>query len=194
MRIIAGEWKGRRLVAPKGRGVRPTLDMVREAVFDVLGPRAVDAQVLDLFAGTGAMGLEALSRGAARVTWSDIDARSLAAIRENLGKLGPEPDRCEVLALPALAVIQRMKKAGRVFDIVFVDPPYEHGLYDETLLGLSVARIVAPEGVVVVEHARRIEVTANYGDLLRFKERRYGETCISWFRRDLPRGPEEEGA
>lgn len=186
MRIIAGEWKGRRLVAPKGRGVRPTLDKVREAIFDVLTLQVDGARVLDLFAGTGAMGIEALSRGAAQVTWVDEEARPIAAIRENLQKLGAPAARCEILNATALAAIRRFARAERQFDIVFVDPPYEGGLYDETMMALAVERIVAPGGLVAVEHGRRIEVSANYGDLLQFKVRRYGETCVAWFRRGAP--------
>ncbi|MBM4396968.1 MAG: 16S rRNA (guanine(966)-N(2))-methyltransferase RsmD [Deltaproteobacteria bacterium] len=183
MRIVAGEWGGRRLVAPKGRGVRPTLERVREAVFDTLGTRPRGARVLDLFAGSGAMGFEALSRGADRATWCDASERAIAAIRENAAKLAVPPARAAILHMPAGAAIERLAKAGESFDIVFVDPPWESGLYEETLLALSLSRIVAPGGMVVVEHAVRFDVSAVFGDLLADRERRYGDSGVTYFKR-----------
>lgn len=192
MRIIAGEYGGRRLVAPKGRGVRPTLERVREAVFDALGDLTGGARVLDLFAGSGAMGIEALSRGAEHVTWCDASERAVAAVRENLARLGAAASRCAVMHMPADAAIERLAREGRAFDIVFVDPPWEGDLYEETLLHLAVSRIVRPGGIVVVEHARRIDVGTVYGDLVAARERRYGDSCVSWFVRGGGRqGPQE---
>ena len=185
MRIIAGEWKGHRLIAPKGKGIRPTADMVREAMFDVLSARVPGARVLDLFAGTGALGLEALSRGATHVTWVDQEPRSIDGIHENLEKLKALRSCCEVLNMPAAAALRRFAKTERQFDLIFVDPPYESGLYEETLLAMAMSRVLAPDGIVAVEHARRYQVAANYGDLLQFKDRRYGETCVAWFRRGV---------
>ena len=190
MRIVAGEFKGRRIVAPEGRGIRPTLEIVREAVFDSLGARVRGARALDLFAGCGAMGLEALSRGAAHVTWCDIEPRSLAAVRENIQKLGVAPSRCAVHHVAALTAIRRFEKSGQLFDIVFVDPPYEDGLYDETMLALAMNRLVLPGGVVVVEHGKRIEPEPTYGDLTRDRTRRYGESRISYYFRNEERSPE----
>jgi 16S rRNA (guanine(966)-N(2))-methyltransferase RsmD len=183
MRIVAGEWRGRRLVAPKGRGVRPTLEMVREAIFDTLGPRVAGSRVLDLFAGCGALGLEALSRGASHVTWCDSSDRSIAAVRENASKLGVPASAATVLHMPAHAAIARLSRAGETFDIVFLDPPYEGGLYEETMLALGMGRVVARGGLVAVEHARRIEVDPVFGDLVLKKRRQYGETIVTYFER-----------
>lgn len=183
MRIVAGEWRGRQLVAPKGRGVRPTLERVRESIFDVLQMHVKGAKVLDLFAGSGAFGLEALSRGARHVVWCDADPGSVAAVRDNGRRLGARMPPGTVLAMDAVAAIERLKSARETFDIVFVDPPWESGYYDETLMALALAGIVAPGGWVVVEHARKYDVSPVFGALVREKERQYGDTRVSYFRR-----------
>ncbi len=193
MRIVGGEHGGRRILAPRGRGVRPTLDRVREAIFDVLHDRVRGARVLDLFAGSGALGLEALSRGAAHATFCDAAARPVQAIRDNARRLGFPPSAARVLLMPALQAIRRLAGEGAPFDVVFVDPPYESLLYDETLLALAIEGLVAPGGVVVVEHGRRRDIGAVYGDLHRVRRRRYGETCVTTFeRRAGGRAREEE--
>ena len=181
MRIVGGDLRGRRLLAPKGRGVRPTLEVVREAVFDTLGPRVAGAAVLDLFAGSGAMGLEALSRGASHVTWCDASDRAVAAIRENASRLSIAAGRFSILQMPSQLAIRRLEGEGARFDAVFVDPPYDAALYEETMLGLSIARVVVEGGTVVVEHSRRFGVSACYGDLSLARDRRYGETCVAYY-------------
>lgn len=192
MRIVGGEHGGRRIQAPKGRGVRPTLDRVREAIFDVLRDRVRGARVLDLFAGSGALGLEALSRGASHATFCDAAARPVQAIRDNARRLGVSPSAARVLLMPAHQAIRRLAAEGDHFDVVFVDPPYESQLYDETLLALAISGLAAPGGVVVVEHGRRQEVGAVYGDLHAVRRRRYGETCVTYLeRRAGPAAPKE---
>ena len=139
------------------------------------------AAILDLFGGSGALGLEALSRGASDVTWCDSGSRSVKAIRENLQRLGIDRKGHRVLCMPALKAIRFLKKKDARFDVVFVDPPYEAMLYEETLLALSLSGLTAPDGVVVVEHAKRINLSAVYGDLGLERRRRYGETCVAWY-------------
>lgn len=193
MRIVGGEHGGRRIRTPRGRGVRPTLDRVREAIFDVLRDRVRGARVLDLFAGSGALGLEALSRGAAHATFCDAAARPVQAVRDNARRLGFPPSAVRVLPMPAHQAIRRLAGEGDHFDVAFVDPPYESLLYDETLLALAVSGLVAPGGVVVVEHGRRREVGAVYGGLHAVRRRRYGETCVTYFERQAgPGAPKEE--
>lgn len=181
MRIVAGKYGGRKLVAPKGRGVRPTLEKVREAIFDTLGPRLEGAVVLDLFAGSGAMGFEALSRGAARVVFVEAEPRPIDAIRENAASFGVDRDSMNILFMTALNAIRRLSAGPERFDVVFVDPPYESGLYEETLLELQMSGIVRPGGTVAVEHARRFNVDSVYGPLLMKKDRRYGDTCVAYY-------------
>lgn len=181
MRIVAGDWRGRRLVAPKGRGVRPTLEKVREAIFDVLGPKVTGAFVLDLFAGCGAMGFEALSRGAAHVTWCDSSARSVEAIRQNMSRLCVPGEKGRVLHTTAISAIELLSQEGKVFDLVFVDPPYESEHYEETLLFLGMGRLLSDNGVVVVEHSKRMTIEPVFGSLMISKRRVYGETGVAFF-------------
>jgi len=183
MRIVAGRFGGRRLAAPRGRGIRPTLERVREAIFDVLQSRVEGARVLDLFTGSGALGLEALSRGAVRVVFADADPRAVEALRENARRLGLRLLPDQVWNLPALQVISRLHQRGESFDLVFLDPPWEGGFYDETLLALSLAPgLVAPGAWVVVEHSRHLDVSPVYGTLTKDRERQYGDTRVSYFR------------
>ena len=152
MRIIAGALKGRRLVTPRGDTTRPTTDQVRIALMDTLMPRLPDARVLDLFAGAGGVGLEALSRGAAHATFVERDARAVAALRENVETLGvgalTHVRRGDVLReLPALY------HAGERFDVVFLDPPYdEPDLAGAVTLGVD---LLTAGGICVLEHASR---------------------------------------
>lgn len=123
MRIIAGRWKGHRIDAPGGRDVRPTADRVREAWMSALGGRVVDARVLDLFAGSGALGLEALSRGAAHAVFVERDRRALAILRENVAELGAE-ERARIVSGDVHAFLAELEDAGTRYDIALADPPY----------------------------------------------------------------------
>ena len=172
MRVIAGAHKGRRLVAPPGRGTRPTSDRVREALFSILGARVADARVLDLFAGSGALGIEALSRGAAAATFVETDAAAIRSIRGNLAGV----DGGEVVRRDARAFLRTAREDARQYDLVFLDPPYRHA---ETLgrsLGEAVAAVLAPGGVAVSESDRRAPLTLD--PLILDDERRYGDTLI----------------
>ena len=154
MRIIAGQHRGRRLAAPAGQATRPTADRVRQALFDMLWhapwagrERVEDARVLDAFAGTGALGLEALSRGAAAATFLETDRAALAALRANIAACREEA-RCRVL--PADAT--KPPRAPAPCDLVFLDPPYREGLMETALAGLSAAGWIAPGALVCAEY------------------------------------------
>jgi 16S rRNA (guanine966-N2)-methyltransferase len=169
VRIVAGRFGGRRISAPPGRETRPTSDRVREALFSILGP--LDGlSVLDLFAGSGALGLEALSRGAARAVFVDRSQRAVDAIRANVAALGAD---AEVHRLTAAAYLGRASDAGDAYDLAFLDPPYR----DAPGLGrvLSLEPVLAPGARVVVESDRRapVELAIPLAD-----ERRYGDTLI----------------
>ena len=150
MRIVAGTHRSRRIAAPAGDGVRPTSDRAREAVFASLGRQVVGARVLDLFAGSGALGLEALSRGAASCRFVERDAAALAAIRGNVAALGEE-ERCTVERGDAIAVLRRLAAADERFDLVLADPPYAAvaGLVDD--LAALLPGVLADGGRVVLE-------------------------------------------
>jgi 16S rRNA (guanine966-N2)-methyltransferase len=170
MRIVAGQWRGRRLTAPPGRDTRPTSDRVREALFSILGP--VDgAVVLDLFAGSGALGLEALSRGADRAVLVERAPAALRAIRRNVESLGAA---AEVRVRDVRAFVRDASAAGGPYDLVFLDPPYR----DAAGLGpaLELAPLLAQGGRVVSESDRRAPLSLAALEVI--DERRYGATLI----------------
>jgi 16S rRNA (guanine966-N2)-methyltransferase len=152
MRIIAGSRKGARIFAPKGRETRPTGDRVREAAFNLIGPGFVeDATVLDLFAGSGAMGLEALSRGAAHATFVESDREACRTINRNLDKLRLEG--ATVLCQDALAALRTDARAGTRYDLVLVDPPYRRFSSLQNALIQHLPEVLAPDGLLLVETA-----------------------------------------
>ena len=177
MRVVAGELKGRRLVAPKGLTVRPTSDRVKEALFSMLGSLE-DRAVLDLYAGTGALGIEAISRGASSCAFVEKASDALAALRENLRALAIE-DRVKVLAIGVERASKVLLPLGP-FDRVLVDPPYaDVGRSVEALATFAANGVLAPTAVMVVEHASRDNPT---NDALELLERRgYGDTTLSFF-------------
>ena len=179
MRVIAGEAKGRKLHAPTGRAVRPSAARMRESAFGILDHRdaIAGARVLDLFAGTGALGIEALSRGARSLVAVEQSRQAAATLRRNLQACGLM-DRAEVIVQPITRVLARLGHAGGVFDLVLIDPPYRSGLVQPTLESLIALELVAPGGWVLVEHARD-ESVEPVGVLERTLVRHYGSTAIS---------------
>jgi 16S rRNA (guanine966-N2)-methyltransferase len=184
VRIVAGSLGGRVLRAPAGAHTRPTSERVREALFSILGPPPSPdgGQVLDLFAGSGALGIEALSRGAARAVFIDKARPALDTLRRNLAELGVT-DRSETILGDGVAYLGR--PAVGPFRWVFIDPPYRTELAARALAALPRSALTA-DAVVVVEHDRRNSPAEVYGDLLRTDSRRYGDTCLSLYRPRLP--------
>jgi 16S rRNA (guanine966-N2)-methyltransferase len=172
--VVAGRLGGRRLRAPRGRETRPTSDRVREAVFAMLGP-IEGARVLDLFAGSGALAIEALSRGAAVATLVEHDARAVEVIRANLAALELGSEEARVVHGPARAAIRDASSRGDAYDLVLLDPPYR----DAPALGRELSRalpaVLAPDARVVVESDRRAPLQLG---LPVVRERRYGDTLI----------------
>jgi len=150
MRIIAGMYRNRKLVAPEGMDqTRPTMDRVKEAMFNIVGNRILQAQVLDLFAGSGALGIEALSRGASLVVLNDLSKRAVRTIQRNLTPLQVEPTKVQVTQLAYQTFLQQW--SGAPFDIVFLDPPYKTDWIQEILDHLVEQEILHAHGIVVVE-------------------------------------------
>jgi 16S rRNA (guanine(966)-N(2))-methyltransferase RsmD len=181
MRVIAGALKGRRLVTPRGAATRPTADQVRIALMDTLGPSLPDARVLDLFAGAGGVGLEALSRGAGHATFVERDPRAVAALGENIRALGVE-SRTLVVRGDVERELGRLAGAGRRFEIVFLDPPYTTDLAARVLDVLGSGALIAPGGLVIVQHFTKRPPAREYGVLRAFRDRRFGETTLTFFR------------
>lgn len=182
MRIIGGHDRGRRLRAPRGRGTRPTADRVRVSLFDVLGPGIAGARVLDLFAGTGAVGLEALSRGAARVVFVERDPTALGALRANLAAIGASRAAARVLAGDVLRVMPGLGAEEGPFDVVFIDPPYATGLAGRALAALAAARICREGTEVVVQHSTRTALPPVEGLRPHRRARRFGDTALTFLR------------
>lgn len=175
MRIVGGSLGGRVLRAPSGSATRPTSEKVREAIFNIL-PDVADADVLDLFAGSGALGIEALSRGARHATFVEQAKPALGVLRANLAALGLE-DRATIVTGDAVAAAKRAP--DRLWRLVLVDPPYRSDLAVRAVTALAG---LAPDGAVVIEHDRRNAPPDALGSLLRTDERRYGDTCVSFYR------------
>ena len=178
MRIIAGSLKGRRLRSPGWKGLRPTSDKLRETLFNILAPRIAGARLLDGYAGTGAAGLEALSRGAAHVTFVDRDRRAEALVAENLAHCGVG-NGCVIIRAPMARALANLRAAGSIFDIVLLDPPYDSPPGAELP---AVADVLAPDGVAVVEHDRRTSMPDRVGALSRSRDVRSGDSVLTFYR------------
>jgi 16S rRNA (guanine966-N2)-methyltransferase len=177
MRIVAGRYKGRRLQGPAGPGLRPTSDGLRETLFNVLGARVEGARVLDGFAGTGAVGLEALSRGAAHALFVERDRRAADLIGRNV-------EACGAAALSSVARREFAGLAARepsrgVFEIVFLDPPYDATRLDDIVR--EGAQWLAPGGVLVLEHSRRRPAPDRAAGLARYRQIVAGDSALSFY-------------
>lgn len=179
MRIIAGTLKGRRLGSPRWPGLRPTSDKLRETLFNVLAPRIADARLLDLFAGTGALGLEAISRGARAVVFVEQDRQALALIAENVRHCGVD-DRCAIIRGSVERGVERLHDDPEFtpFDIILLDPPYDCPP-EMALRGLDA--VVAENGVVVLERARRSAAPERAGRLVKHRDLTSGDSALSWY-------------
>ena len=174
MRIVAGRFGGRRIATVQGDATRPTTDRVREALFSILGPLD-DARVLDLFAGSGALAIEALSRGAAHATLVEKDGWAAQVIARNLETLGVAADEAELLRMPADRALRTARERGDAYDLVFLDPPYRQAPALGTQLAADLAAVLAPDARVVTESDRRAPLDL---PLPTIDERRYGDTLI----------------
>jgi 16S rRNA (guanine(966)-N(2))-methyltransferase RsmD len=160
--------------------MRPTADRVREAIFNILGLEVTNSVVLDLFAGTGALGIEALSRGARSATFVEIQASALRVLHRNLEQCGLF-EASRVLALPADKALPRLAAAGDEFSLIFLDPPYGQGIAAKILLLMAKRNLLSPGGQIIAEHSRLEELAAVYEPLERHDQRRYGATMVSFY-------------
>ncbi len=181
MRVIAGTVKGHRLKTPKGQAVRPTAARVKEALFNILPHDLSGFRILDLFAGTGNLSVEALSRGAEEAFLVDLSPRTGRTIRENLQTLGFS-HRSRVFTGSALQSIRLLVRRRETFDLIFLDPPYEKGWVGKILRAIAGEGLLHVAGTVVAEHSLREEVQKSYGPLVLHDQRRYGSTVLSFFR------------
>lgn len=179
MRIIGGTLKGRKLASVKGDRTRPTADRVREALFNILGPLPPGTRVLDLFAGTGALGIEALSRGADLAVFVDRDPRPLATLRKNIDHCGLQA-HTRVFRWDITKNLNCLKPFTRPFDLAFLDPPYHNQLIPPALAGLLRLQALSQGATIVAEHAADEDIPPPAG-LIREDRRTYGQTSLSFF-------------
>jgi 16S rRNA (guanine966-N2)-methyltransferase len=188
MRVIGGAARGRRLKVPKSPGVRPTAARVKESLFNILPHDFTGLSVLDLFAGSGNVSIEALSRGALKAVLIDESPRATAVIRDNLNRLGFS-ERAQVWTAPVFRSLRRLAKAGETFDLVFLDPPYDRELVGTALKAIGQCELLRTGGRVVVEHSAREAVKSHYGSLYLNDQRRYGDTQLSFFKKEMTPNP-----
>jgi 16S rRNA (guanine966-N2)-methyltransferase len=180
MRITGGEGRGIPIKAPKGMRTRPTSDKVREAMFDTLGAHVVGAQVLDLFAGSGALGIEALSRGATFAVFVENSTSAARVIEDNLAKTRFS-EKGEIVRTDFALAIRRFEKARRKFGLIFIDPPYEGGLLEEIAISLEMHPVTHSETIIVVEHFKKTVPPPGISGIPRVRTRAYGQTALSYF-------------
>ena len=190
MRIIAGTFRSRQLKSLKGLTLRPTSDMLRETLFNILGPRVDGSRFLDLFAGTGAIGIEAVSRGAAFVAFVEHHSKTVRLIRENLASL----DIAEGVrvvpadAITALATLE--KETVQPFDLIFLDPPYaDQSEYKETLRAVDESKLVHDSTLIIAEHHKSFELPATLSRFERARILRQGDAALTFYRRSSPSAP-----
>ena len=182
LRITGGAWKGLSLAAPKT--LRATQAKVRQALFNILGQAIEGARVLDGFAGSGAFGLEALSRGAAFAAFIESDTEAVLCLRQNLERLGPELPReaWRVVHLDIERGLRQVASAEPPFDLVILDPPYRSDEGKKALNAVGECAILAPAGIMAIEHHHRTELPASVETLQQWKRHRYGDTVLSFYR------------
>ncbi|PAB58880.1 16S rRNA (guanine(966)-N(2))-methyltransferase RsmD [Anaeromicrobium sediminis] len=183
MRVISGRARGRRLNSPKGTNTRPTTDRVKESIFSIINFYIQDSKILDLFAGTGALGIEAISRGAEYGVFVDNDKNSIKTIKENLENMGFEKEST-VLYCDVDAAISKLSTKGEKFHIIFMDPPYLKGFIEPSLEKIYNSEILTEDGIILIEHDVKDILIENIAGFYKYKEKKYGNTLISIYKKE----------
>jgi 16S rRNA (guanine966-N2)-methyltransferase len=181
MRVISGKCKGRHLQAVPGMSTRPTTDKVKEAIFNMIGPYFSGGVGLDLFGGSGGLGIEALSRGLDLVIFVDYDAKAVQTIKKNVAACGLQ-DQAEIYRNDAERALRAIVKRGLCFDVIFLDPPYKEQKLPTLLSFIDTHYLLEKDGVVVAEHAAEIHLPERVGGLCKWKQETYGITAVSIYR------------
>lgn len=180
MRVIAGQAKGRRLKVPQGQDIRPVTNMIKEAVFNVIGPFFDGQTFLDLFAGSGAMGIEALSRGASSSVFVEMDPRAVKIIHENLLHCQLE-FRGRIIKGDVFKVLNRLLRQQEEFDFVYVDPPFRRTEYFSNIPE-ALGQLLTKDGLLIIRSPRNIQIPDKAEGLVRFRTNQYGESFLNYFR------------
>ncbi len=182
MRVISGYARGKRLKAPSGLHTRPITDMIKEALFNVWGPDIAESRVLDLFAGSGSVGIEALSRGAAQAVFVDNDRNAVKVITENLRHCG-FGNGYELYNNDVFRAVDIFLRERRCFDYIYIDPPFtEDRLFDRVMMVLGETELLDREGILVIRTRRKRELAPTFGKLTKYREKNYGESTLHHYR------------
>lgn len=181
MRIIAGKARGRKLIPPSTMETRPTLDRVKEAMFSTIQNYLLDAVVIDVFAGTGSLGLEAASRGAKEVYLVDKSPVTFPLLKENIKNLKFE-DCCFPLNMDSYEVLKNLAKKGKIMDVIFIDPPYCREMIPEAIKIVKENNMLAEDGIIVTKIDSIEEIYEGYEDIKLFKSKKYGNTTVCYYK------------
>ena len=183
MRIVAGKYKSRIIKMPKGPKIRPTKDRIREALFNIIGQEIKEAKVLDAFAGSGAFGMEALSRGAEQAVFIDKDRGCVRIIKENLKSLSVEKEKTLVIAMDAFKAFYMLERKKENFDIVLLDPPYYKDMAKKSLIKLDSHAILTPRCIIVAEHYKKDVLPKELNNITSYRTARYGDIYVSFYKK-----------
>lgn len=180
MRVISGKARGLKLNTPKNEDVRPTTDRVKESLFNIINGYIIDGEILDLFAGTGSLGIECLSRGANKCVFVDVSKTSIDIVKSNIKKARVE-DNAEILNIDYKSAIDKVKNKTYKFDIIFMDPPYYENMFIDALKKIDGSDILKDDGIIVVEHDTKQEFPESIGNLIKDRSKKYGNTTLTFY-------------
>lgn len=181
MRVISGKARGLKLNAPKNDDVRPTTDRVKESLFNMINSYMMESEILDLFAGTGSLGIECLSRGADKCVFVDSSKESIGIIKSNIKKARVE-DKSTVLNSDFKSAMKSLSLKNQSFDVIFMDPPYYKNMFSDALSGVDQNNLLKEDGIIVVEHDTKDEFPDSIGRLYKSKDKKYGNTTITFYK------------
>lgn len=181
MRIISGRSRGLKLNAPKNNDIRPTTDRIKESLFNIINSYILDSSVLDLFAGTGSLGLECLSRGAKECVFVDSNKESINVLNSNIKKVNFIKES-EVLNRDFNNALNFLKEKNRVFDLIFLDPPYYENMFIKAISNIDEFKLIHEDSMIVVEHDSKDEFPDKLGRLFKYKEKKYGSTTLTLYK------------
>ena len=181
MRVISGKVRGLKLDTPKNDDVRPTTDRVKESLFNIINPYVIDSNVLDLFAGTGSLGIECLSRGALSATFVDVSKDSINIVKSNVKKARVE-NESTILNLDFKTAIDRLNVQNKKFDIIFMDPPYYKNMFIDALSNIDNSDLLSEDGIIVLEHDTKDKFIDKIRRLEKSKEKKYGNTTLTFYK------------
>ncbi|GAA0707992.1 16S rRNA (guanine(966)-N(2))-methyltransferase RsmD [Paraclostridium ghonii] len=180
MRVISGKARGLKLNTPKNEDVRPTTDRVKESLFNIINGYIIDGEILDLFAGTGSLGIECLSRGASKCVFVDLNKSSIDIVKSNIKKARVEANS-EVMNIDFKSAIEKVKNNSYKFDVIFMDPPYYKDMFIDALKKIEQSNILKEDGIIVVEHDTKHEFPENVGKLCKNRNKKYGNTTLTFY-------------